>query len=55
MTAGGPAAALKAQHRLGRRFWHLAQTKHVNKAVTALARELCGFIWAALMALEAGH
>jgi len=48
------AAAVKAQHRLGRRFWHLAQTKHVNKAVTAVARELCGFLWSALMALEAG-
>jgi transposase len=46
------AAAVKAQHRLSRRFWHLAQTKHVNKAVTAVARELCGFLWAALMALE---
>lgn len=52
---GQPAAvvavAVKAQHRLGRRFWHLAQTKHNNKAVTAVARELCGFIWAALMAI----
>jgi len=46
------AAALKAQHRLSRRFWHLAQTKHVNKAVTAVARELCGFIWSALLAAE---
>ena len=42
------AIAVKAQHRLSRRFWHLMKKKHTNKAVTAVARELTGFIWAAL-------
>lgn len=42
------AIAVKAQHRLSKRFWHLAAKKHPNKAVAAVARELCGFIWAAL-------
>jgi transposase len=42
------AIAVKAQHRLSKRFWHLAAKKHPNKAVTAVARELCGFIWAAM-------
>jgi transposase len=46
------AIALKAQHRLGKRFNHLtARGKHVNVAATAIAREMCGFIWAALHAL----
>jgi transposase len=46
------AIALKAQHRLGKRFNRLtARGKHVNVAVTAVAREMCGFIWAALHAL----
>jgi len=45
------AIALKAQHRLSKRFHHLHQRKHVNVAVTAVAREMCGFIWAALRAL----
>ena len=46
------AIALKAQHRLGKRFnYLLARGKHVNVAVTAVAREMCGFIWAALHAL----
>jgi transposase len=44
--------ALKAQHRLQRRYWHLAKTKHTNKAVTAIARELCGFIWAMLWEVQ---
>lgn len=45
------AIALKAQHRLGKRFHHLLKRKHVNVVVTAVAREMCGFIWAALHAL----
>jgi transposase len=46
------AIALKAQPRLGKRFNHLlARGKHVNIAVTAVAREMCGFIWAALHTL----
>lgn len=44
--------ALKAQHRLAKRFnYLLARGKHVNVAVTAVAREMCGFLWAALHAL----
>jgi transposase len=46
------AIAVKAQHRLQKRFWQLRQSKHNNKAVTAVARELCGFVWAALMAVD---
>lgn len=45
------AIAVKAQHRLSRRFRHLAAMKHTNKAVTAVARELTGFIWAALQSV----
>jgi len=42
------AIALKAQHRLSKKFWHLDQRKHRHVAITAVARELCGFIWAIL-------
>jgi len=42
------AVAVKAQHRLNKRFWRLQERKHVNKTVTAVARELCGFVWAVL-------
>jgi hypothetical protein len=42
---------MKAQHRLSKRFYYLAQRKHLNVAVTAVAREMCGFIWAALRTL----
>ena len=45
------AIAVKAQHRLHKKFWHLDQRKHRHVAITAVARELCGFIWAMLMAL----
>lgn len=45
------AIALKAQHRLSKKFFKLDQRKHRHVAVTAVARELCGFIWAILMAL----
>lgn len=39
----------RAQLRLHKRFWKLAlHGKSTNKAVTAVARELAGFIWAAL-------
>ena len=41
--------ALKAQHRLSKRFFR--QRKHRHAAITAVARELCGFIWAILMVL----
>ena len=43
----------KAIRRLYRRFWHLANNgKDVNKAVTAVARELTAFIWDVLYRAE---
>jgi transposase len=43
------ALADRAQLRLHNKFWKLAlHGKSTNKAVTAVARELAGFIWAAL-------
>jgi transposase len=43
------ALADKAQRRLHRRMYALTlRGKHLNKATTAIARELAGFIWAAL-------
>ena len=42
------AIAVKAQHRLQKKFWRLPEKKHTNKAVVAIARELTGFIWDAL-------
>jgi transposase len=43
------AIADRAQQRLHRRFWRLLEKgKAHNKAVVAVARELAGFIWAAL-------
>jgi hypothetical protein len=44
--------AVKAQHRLSKRFQRLSVKKHTNKAVTAVARELTGFVWAALNAVQ---
>ena len=35
-----------AQRRLYRRYWHLQRRVGANKAVTAVARELAGFVWA---------
>jgi transposase len=54
---GQPAAVVaiadKAQHRLHRRYHRLvARGVEPNKAVVAVARELAGFVWAA-MTLEA--
>jgi transposase len=48
------AIALKAQHRLHKKFWRLDQRKHRHVAVTAVARELCGFIWAILQQVQPG-
>jgi transposase len=42
------ATAVKAQHRLYKTFWKIASRKHSCTAVTAVARELTGFIWSAL-------
>jgi transposase len=44
------AIALKAQHRLSRKFFKLWQKKHPHVAITAVARELCGFVWAVMKA-----
>lgn len=50
--AGQPAAlvahAWKAQQRLYKRFQRLKARKHPNVAVTAVARELVGFLWAVM-------
>lgn len=35
-----------AQRRLYRRYWHLQRRIGATKAVTAVARELAGFVWA---------
>ena len=40
------AHALKAQHRLHKKFWGIAHRKEKQKAIVAVARELAGFIWA---------
>jgi transposase len=45
------AIALKAQRRLVCKFLRLDKRKHRHVAITAVARELCGFIWAILMTL----
>lgn len=44
--AGVVAHALKAQHRLHKKFWGIALRKEKQKAIVAVARELAGFIWA---------
>jgi transposase len=46
------AIAMKAQHRLYKKFWRLDHRKHRHVAITAVARELCGFIWAILNAVQ---
>jgi len=47
------AIANKARSRLHRRYHRLVNRgKHPNKATTAVARELVGFIWAALVEVE---
>jgi transposase len=40
------AIAVKAQHRLYKKFWRLSIKKHLNVAISAVARERCGFVWA---------
>jgi transposase len=44
------AIAVKAQHRLSKKYFRLSLRKHPNKAVTAVAGELCGFVWAIMNA-----
>ncbi|MBK8976614.1 MAG: IS110 family transposase [Planctomycetes bacterium] len=43
------AIATRAEQRLRRRYRALAVRKHTNVAKTAVARELIGFLWAALL------
>ena len=45
------AIAMKAQLRLVNKFLRLDKRKHRHVAITAVARELCGFVWAVLMAV----
>lgn len=40
--------ARKAELRLHHKFWRVAQRKDRNTAVTAVAREMVGFVWALL-------
>jgi transposase len=48
--------AWKAQHRLHKRYKALAaRGKNQNQIVTALGRELLGFIWAIAVHTEAQH
>lgn len=42
--------AWKAQHRLHQLYHHLAYRKGAQVAVVAVARELAGFLWAAMQA-----
>jgi transposase len=47
------ALAQRALRRLHRRYWHLVQRgKAKNTATAAVARELVGFLWAALQGTE---
>jgi transposase len=48
------AIADRAMQRLHRRYWHLLQSgKAPSKVATAIARELAGFVWAALQTTAA--
>jgi transposase len=50
------SVAWKAQQRLHRRYWQLsAKSKPRGKVVTALARELVGFVWAIGIEAEQHH
>lgn len=45
--------ALKAQHRLHRKYWRLmSKGKPAQQVVTAVARELLGFVWAIATLVE---
>ena len=41
---------IKAKLDMSRRFHQLTRKKHLHVAITAVARELCGFVWAILKA-----
>jgi transposase len=42
------AHSMRAQHRLHSKYWSIANRKCPQKAAVAVARELTGFIWAAM-------
>jgi transposase len=42
------ATSWKAQQRLYKKYWRIANRKETNIAVTAVARELIGFIWSVM-------
>jgi hypothetical protein len=42
------AVSWKAQHRLHKLYKHLAAKRGAQVAVVAVARELVGFVWAAM-------
>ena len=46
------AHAWKAQQRLHKRYVHLSYRKQPQVAVVAVARELIGFLWAALQDVQ---
>jgi transposase len=46
--------AWKAQHRLHKLYQHLAYRKGAQVAVVAVARELVGFLWAAMQEMQDG-
>lgn len=46
------AQAWKAQCRLHKKFWKLASRKDTGTAVTAVARELSGFIWGVMQEFD---
>ena len=47
------AISWKAQNRLHKRYFRLlSRGKEANKAITAVARELAGFIWAIAQEIE---
>jgi transposase len=50
MPAEVVAIAVKAQHRLTNRFRRLERRKDSRVVVAAVARELCGFVWAIMKA-----
>jgi transposase len=51
MPAEIVAIAVKAQHRLSNRFRRLERRKDNRIVVAAVARELCGFVWALMNAV----
>lgn len=51
-SAGVVATSWKAQQRLHKRFEHLSYRKQPQIAAVAVARELAGFLWAAMRSLE---